>query len=202
MSCPHGQWHQCEICYEIDRAYTSQSETIEQLQAKVAELEVENARLRTVPMKYRRMQFNAQLQDENAELARQLLLAQAYAEQLRAILLSISKPWSANSVSISEAIKKVSDTPRDTSALDAWVADKLAAEQQVGEWQPIETAPKGERFLTTTKLSDGSFGQVGISHSFFCYEVNTRDWKITGDDPGATHWMPLPTPPKRSMEGV
>ena len=65
-----------------------------------------------------------------------------------------------------------------------------------------ETAPKGERFLTTTKLSNGSFGQVGISHSFFCYEVNTRDWQIAGDDPCATHWMPLPTPPKRSMEGV
>ena len=78
------------------------------------------------------------------------------------------------------------------------------AEQIANEtsWQPIETAPKGERFLTTTKLSDGSFGQVGISHSFFCYEVNTRDWKIAGDDPCATHWMPLPTPPKRSMEGV
>ena len=78
------------------------------------------------------------------------------------------------------------------------------AEQIANEtsWQPIETAPKGERFLTTTKLSNGSFGQVGISHSFFCYEVNTRDWKIAGDDPCATHWMPLPTPPKRSMEGV
>ena len=45
---------------------------INQLQAKVAELEAENARLRTVPMKYRRMAFNAQLQDENKELRAQL----------------------------------------------------------------------------------------------------------------------------------
>lgn len=52
------------------------TQTIEQLQAKVAELEKENARLKTVPMKYRRMQFNAQLQDENAELRAQLAAAQ------------------------------------------------------------------------------------------------------------------------------
>ena len=51
------------------------TQTIEQLQAKVAELEEENARLRTVPMKYRRMAFNAQLQDENNELRAQLAAA-------------------------------------------------------------------------------------------------------------------------------
>ena len=52
------------------------TQTIEQLQAKVAELEEENARLRMVPMKYRRMQFNAQLQDENNELRAQLAKAE------------------------------------------------------------------------------------------------------------------------------
>lgn len=51
------------------------TQTIEQLQAKVAELEAENARLRTVPMKYRRMAFNAQLQDENKELCTHLAAA-------------------------------------------------------------------------------------------------------------------------------
>ena len=49
---------------------------VDQLQAKVAELEEENARLRTVPMKYRRMAFNAQLQDENNELRAKLAAAQ------------------------------------------------------------------------------------------------------------------------------
>ena len=37
---------------------------IESLCAKVKWLEAENARLKTVPMKYRRMQFNAELQDQ------------------------------------------------------------------------------------------------------------------------------------------
>jgi len=35
---------------------------------RVAELEAENEQLKTVPMKYRRMEFNAQLQQENASL--------------------------------------------------------------------------------------------------------------------------------------
>ena len=51
------------------------TQIIEQLQTKVAELEAENARLRTVPMKYRRMAFNAQLQDENKELCTHLAAA-------------------------------------------------------------------------------------------------------------------------------
>ena len=56
------------------------TQIIEQLQAKIDELEEENARLRTVPMKYRRMQFNAQLQDENQELRAQLAAAQEECE--------------------------------------------------------------------------------------------------------------------------
>lgn len=39
--------------------------------AQIAELKAENERLKTVPMKYRRMEFNAQLQKENDELKRQ-----------------------------------------------------------------------------------------------------------------------------------
>ena len=52
------------------------TKTIKQLQARVAELEAENVRLKTVPMKYRRMTFNAQLQGENNELRAQLVAAQ------------------------------------------------------------------------------------------------------------------------------
>lgn len=42
--------------------------------SRIAELEAEVARLKTVPMKYRRMEFNAQLQKENEELAAKLKL--------------------------------------------------------------------------------------------------------------------------------
>ena len=82
--------------------------------------------------------------------------------------------------------------------------EKLAkAEQRVAEWQPIETAPKDGTVFLGYKL--GQFRE--------CYKVPRDDcdmWCFGGvsgaDDlfPNIkpTHWMPLPTPPKRSMEGV
>ena len=42
------------------------------LREQLAKKDAEIARLKTVPMKYRRMAFNAQLQDENEELRQQL----------------------------------------------------------------------------------------------------------------------------------
>lgn len=77
-----------------------------------------------------------------------------------------------------------------------------AAPQAVHEWRPIETLPEGARFLSVTRLSNGAFGQVGISHSFYSHIVNNRGWKIAGDDPHATLWMPLPaTPSPNDLEG-
>lgn len=56
------------------------------LEATIAEKDAEIERLKTVPMKYRRMQFNAQLQDENNELRQQLTEQQAHIEVLREAL--------------------------------------------------------------------------------------------------------------------
>lgn len=47
------------------------------LRQQLAECQKENERLKTVPMKYRRMAFNAQLQDENLKLEKQLAECQA-----------------------------------------------------------------------------------------------------------------------------
>ena len=52
-------------------------------------LEDKIEQLKPVPMKYRRMAFNAQLQDENAELRRQLASAQLDNDQLRAELAAL-----------------------------------------------------------------------------------------------------------------
>lgn len=49
---------------------------IEELEQQLATKDAEIERLKTVPMKYRRMAFNAQLQDENAQLCQQLAEAQ------------------------------------------------------------------------------------------------------------------------------
>ena len=52
-------------------------ETIKSLRQQLAAKDAEIERLKTVPMKYRRMAFNAQLQNENAQLRQQLAEALA-----------------------------------------------------------------------------------------------------------------------------
>ena len=51
-----------------------QSEFSAGFQAGAASRDAEVARLKSVPMKYRRMAFNAQLQNENAQLHEQVAL--------------------------------------------------------------------------------------------------------------------------------
>ena len=73
-------------------------------------------------------------------------------------------------------------------------AELAKAEQRVAEWQPISTAPKDGSFilLATPKgrIADG----------FWSLVYGVWSWPYVMVEP--THWMPLPTPPKRSMEGV
>ena len=57
--------------------------TADQVIAARKPLEEEIERLKTVPMKYRRMEFNAQLQNENDELRQQLAKKDAEIEVLR-----------------------------------------------------------------------------------------------------------------------
>ena len=69
------------------------------------------------------------------------------------------------------------------------------AEQIANEtaWQPIETAPKDGRELILL-LTPSNWPQVAYSNTWWQggFSVENKP----------THWMPLPTPPKRSMEGV
>ena len=131
-------------------------------------------------MKYRRMQFNSQMQDENNELHAQLAAAQ---EELRA----------ANSECY---LFRKNGRISDANEI-ATLKDQLAkAEQRVAEWQPIETAPKDGTVFLGYKL--GQFRE--------CYKVPRDDcdmWCFGGTS-GAddlfpnikpTHWMPLPKAP-------
>ena len=88
----------------------------------------------------------------------------------------------------------------DLSVMEPPTASQI---EQETAWQPIETAPKDGTVFLGYKL--GQFRE--------CYKVPRDDcdmWCFGGvsgaDDlfPNIkpTHWMPLPTPPKRSIEGV
>lgn len=69
------------------------------------------------------------------------------------------------------------------------------AEQIANEtaWQPIETAPKDGRELILL-LTPSNWPQVAYSNTWWQggFSVENKP----------THWMPLPTLPQRSMEGV
>lgn len=111
---------------------------ISQLRAKLAAAQKEVERLKTVPMKYRRMAFNAQLQDENNELRARL----------------------------------------------------AKAEQQVAEWQPIETAPKDGAWIVVTSTHNKYYRASVQFYDGHWYD--TRE--VTHDDlmeDAATHWMPM-----------
>ena len=56
---------------------------IESLRQQLTSCDAEIERLKTVPMRYRRMAFNAQLQDENAQLSQQLADSQKQVTLLR-----------------------------------------------------------------------------------------------------------------------
>lgn len=88
-TCKCEHWEVCPTCQPdwFDREgnrlppeptpLQAANKTIEDLKQQLATKDAEIERLKTVPMKYRRMAFNAQLQDENAQLCQQLAQSQA-----------------------------------------------------------------------------------------------------------------------------
>ena len=102
------------------------TQTIEQLTARVRELEEENARLHEqVDLQIPAIAFK--------QLTEQLTASQAYAEQLREALLTCQKkqiiyecrPTQNYKTYDSELVAKALALPHDTSALDAFVAGKV-----------------------------------------------------------------------------
>lgn len=64
----------------------------------------------------------------------------------------------------------------------------------MGEWQPIETAPKDHRILMTDGELVGSGCWEGWPVEGFIFHTSNDDERWFGGD--ATHWMPLPEPPQ------
>ena len=71
-------------------------QNIRALKAKCAELERELEAAKTVPMKYRRMEFNAQLQQENESLRTQLEAVRKDAERYRWLRTLDENFWETN----------------------------------------------------------------------------------------------------------
>lgn len=102
-------------------------ETIAELRQQLAAANAEIERLKTVPMKYRRMAFNAQLQDENRELEKQLAASQAREQPLRDELFAVL----VQDMPDFKARLKVYAIPADTTAIEALIAK---AGEVMREW--------------------------------------------------------------------
>lgn len=68
---------------------------IESLERQLAKQDVEIARLKTVPMKYRRMEFNAQLQHKNTKLEAQLATVTAQRDLLKDLVAEVEGKYFA-----------------------------------------------------------------------------------------------------------
>lgn len=78
-------------------------EAFAELRSEIDELTAEVERLKTVPMKYRRMRFNAELQDENHELHQQLASAELDNVRLREALENHAKEAEQTLAAIKES---------------------------------------------------------------------------------------------------
>lgn len=77
------------------------------------------------------------------------------------------------------------------------------------EWQPIETAPRGNRYILT--IVEGRHPETGVPYVPVTakYDLdlgewitlpNQNDFEETADEFTPTHWRPLPPPPVKEGE--
>ena len=126
------------------------TQTIEQLTARVHELEEKNAELHEqVDMQIPKLAF-AQLQEK-------LAAAQAYAEQLREALENHSGNYKLSKAEC-KIINDLLDKPHDTSALDAYVAERV---QESIEMYRQANLAKTAHMLELTRQRDLAVGALG-----------------------------------------
>ena len=122
------------------------TDVIEQLRERVRELEEENARLHEqVDLQIPAIAFK--------QLTEQLAASQAYAEQLREALETLNKVSNIGC----DRVEKALALPRDTSALDAYVANQREAAYQ----EARKAADQFEKGLTQQR--DNLLAQVDLA---------------------------------------
>lgn len=90
----NGKWPYQDAAEQLIK----QQAEITTLREQVEKLTKERDALKTVPMKYRRMQFNAELQEEVTQLQKQLTVLAEQNAKMREALIAISIAWSSNEI--------------------------------------------------------------------------------------------------------
>ena len=105
----------------MNKPFITYKEENEQLRDKVRELEEENARLKAECDDIKQVQFPRKLEAVAIGWKKQLAASQAYAEQLRVALETLNKVSNIGC----DRVEKALALPHSTSALDAYVAEKV-----------------------------------------------------------------------------
>ena len=118
-------------------------------------------------------------------------ISPSYVTGLEKYINELRNQVSSLKAELREICAAIDDPACDLTLTAVECIKKLKADN---EWQPIETAPKDGSFilLATPKCL--------IADGFWSLVYRVWSWPYVMVEP--THWMPLPTPPKRSMEGV
>ena len=96
--------------------YKDQKQVVESLRQQLAAMTTERDKAKAMPMRYRRMEFNAQLQDENESLRQQLAASQAHNVTLRGYLEKIAFSRTG----------KCTDLAQELFNREGWAAEAIA----------------------------------------------------------------------------
>ena len=102
---------------------------LEKLRAELAKKSAEIERLKTVPMMYRRMAFNAQLQDENNELHQQLAAKDEVIAEAGEMLAMRDRQLAALKAELREICAAIDDPACDLTLTTVECIKKLKAER-------------------------------------------------------------------------
>jgi len=84
------------------------------------------------------------------------------------------------------------------AALDR-IEEALTAQKQIelNEWQPIESAPDNELVLLYSPSAENRLSQIETGYAAHGFKRNSLGVSNMSFHAFATHWMPLPAPPKK-----
>jgi len=128
-------------------------------------------------------EFAALIAALSAKLRESHILIAEYEEREEALMNKLGDNCCACSV----------DKKTDVCSVHAPLVTELSAKLRESEWQPIETALKGVKEIL---VYDEDSGRYALSQEECMDDRRSFNYR---NGAKATHWMPLPTPPKKEQ---
>jgi len=126
-----------------------------------------------------------------------------YREDLKAFAHRLATPPTESKEAPNGIQRMIDAAKRDVNELPAWLKHGETPSRIMSEWQPIETLSANDHerelwFWCVAKTREEAFintsgGSIFSTHRPFMHRGKFNTWCSLSK---ATHWMPLPDPPK------